>query len=905
MSRLKGARARLRAWLRRGAVERELDEELRWHLEMETEKYLRQGLAPEEARRRARLAFGSIERCREEHRDVRGMRQPERLWNDLRYAARGLARSKGFTLAAVLTLALGIGANAAAFGVVDALLYRPPAGVGDPDSLYRLRLSPLPPDPDVQQSWRAAWATYPEFAALRDRTRPLAEVAAYSMSTVIYGQGTEARELRALAVSDNYFTTLQADPGLGRFWSPGDEISELELGRFWSLGDAIAAGPVVVVGHDFWRRELGADPDVIGRTILASAVTLTIVGVAPAHFKGVDLDAVDLFLPINTTTGVTSREQLEARNSYWLWMVARPEPGVLPEAVATRATEVLAELVREYPGPLDSEPGQVDLIPVTDRFAGVDRISVGPTSPVPVWILGVTAVVLLIACANVSNLLLARGAGRRRELAIRAAIGASRGRIVQLLLTESLVLAALGGGAGLLLSLSSARLLRLFDLPPLDPLIDTRVLGFSLTVAMATSVLIGLLPAARLSRANVETELKAATPRATYDRSRLRAALTVAQVALSIMLLVNAGLFVRSLRNVTAIDEGFDFDRLLVVSTGFQRGTPPERVRAAQEAGIEVLRAIPGVVSAALARDAPYGRPGMQRLANESWGLPPEAIVAAVYLRVGPEYFRTLGLPLRAGRVLDRGDRAESEPVMVINETLAGMLGGENSALDRCIPQRDGCTRIVGVVADARFGDPLEEPLPATYYPLAQERVSTSSRAVLLVRTAVPPSEIAAPIRRDLMEGEPALQLVEVQSVAELLRPKLGPWRMATGIFTLFGGVAFLLATIGLYSVIAYLVAARRPEMGIRIALGASGARIRALVLAEGVRLVVTGSALGLALAFGASRLLEHRMYGVQATDPLTYTVVAILMATAALAASFISAERASRVDPNVALRSD
>ena len=237
-------------------------------------------------------------------------------------------------------------------------------------------------------------------------------------------------------------TTLQADPELGRFWSagdeisepelgrsPGDEIAELELGRSWSPGDAIAAGPVVVVGHDFWRRELGADPDVVGRTIVASAVTLTIVGVAPAHFKGVDLDVVDLFLPINTTTGVTSREQLEARNISWLWMVARPEPGVLPEAVATRATEVLAELVREYPGPLDSEPGQVDLIPVNERFAGVDRISVGTTSPVPVWILGVTAVVLLIACANVSNLLLARGAGRRRELAIRAAIVASRAAI--------------------------------------------------------------------------------------------------------------------------------------------------------------------------------------------------------------------------------------------------------------------------------------------------------------------------------------------------------------------------------------------------------------------------------------------------------------------------------------------
>jgi predicted permease len=586
-------------------------------------------------------------------------------------------------------------------------------------------------------------------------------------------------------------------------------------------------------------------------------------------------------------------------------MLARPAPGLGPEPVATRATEVLAELAREYPGRLDSSPGRVELIPVNDRFAGIDRISIGSTSPVPIWILGVTAVVLLIACANVSNLLLARGAGRRRELAIRAAIGASRGRIVQLVLTESLLLAALGGGAGLLLSLSSERLLRLFDLPPLDPLIDARVLGFSLTAAVATSVLIGLLPAARLSRANAEAELKAATPRATYDRSRLRAALTVAQVALSIMLLVNAGLFVRSLRNVMAIDAGFDFDHLLVVSSRFQRGTPPEEIRAALEAGREEIRALPGVVSAALGRDAPYGGRSMGSLGNDAWGLPPEARLSVVQLRVGPDYFRTLGLPLRAGRVFDAGDHGESEPVMVINSELARRIGGERAALDRCIPLRDACTRIVGIVADARFGDPVEEPQPAIYQPLAQERISTASRAVLLIRTGVPLSEIAGPIRSNLMEGEPALQFLEVQSVAELLRPKLGPWRMATGIFTLFGGVAFLLATIGLYSVIAYLVAARRPEMSIRIALGASRARIRSLVLAEGVRLVAVGGALGLALAFGASRLLEHRMYGIRPTDPLTYTIVATLMVAAALAASFISAERASRVDPNLALRSD
>jgi predicted permease len=574
---------------------------------------------------------------------------------------------------------------------------------------------------------------------------------------------------------------------------------------------------------------------------------------------------------------------------------------VTPEAAGARATEVSIEQARANPQ-RDNDPGRVQLVPVTDRFFGEDR-----ESPVPAWLLGVTAVVLLVACANCSNLLLARGAGRRRELAVRAAMGASRGRLVRLLLTEGLLLAAVGGAAGLLLSVVCSRLLYLFDLPPLDPVIDIRVLSFSMVVATTTGLLVGLWPAVRLSRADVGSELKAATPGATRDRSRMRAALTVVQVALSIVLLVNAGLFVRSLRNVSALDAGFDFERLLVVSTRFERGTPAERVQATKEAAVERLSALPGVDSATLTSAVPYGTGlGMSTLNPEAWGLPAEPSMAAATVEVDESYFATVGLPVRAGRSFNAADRAESGRALMINEELARRMGGDDAALGKCIPAREGCTPIVGIVADARFSQPLEETQPAVYRALGrQAHAYTIARAVLLVRSAGEAASLADPIREELLRLDSGVRYVEVESVADVLAPKLQPWRIAMSIFTLFGGLAFLLATVGLYSVIAYLVAARRPEISIRMALGAGRGRIRGLVLGEGARLVSVGGVLGLLLALGASRLLEHRMYAVQPTDPLTYALVTLIMTAAALGTTFLSAERAARVDPNLALRND
>jgi predicted permease len=905
----KGVRARVRALVRRRSAERELDDEIAFHIEMETEKHLRRGLSPEQARRQALLSFGGMDRVREQHRDVRGFPRTERLWQDVRYAARGLWQNRGFTAAAVLTLALGMGANAAAFGVVDALLYRQPAGVGEPEDAYRVRL--LSGSYDDPANYRPVWTSYPQYEDLRDGSKDYTALAAYRTRTLIYGEGESAREIPALSVTSNWFEVLRVRPRLGRFPDGPDRSGEA----------------VVVLGYDFWQREFGGDVSVLGRSIVINpaaadtTVTMrsaTVIGVAPSHFRGVDLDPVDVFVPIGLEAHLSSADILDARNTVWLWLVGRLPAGLSPQSAGSRFTAMLEGLVAREP---DFTYGRiVDLMALNERFAGYGR-----DSPVPVWLLGVTAAVLLIACANVSNLLLARGAGRRRELAIRAAVGASRGRIMQQLLTESLLLAVLGGVAGLWIATMIVRLLHLLDIPRLDVLIDSRVVVFTFGIVIATSILVGLVPALRASRTDIETELKAATPRATYDRSRLRAGLTMAQIAISIVLLVNAGLFVRSLRNVQAGNATLDADRLLHVTLRLPRGTPAQQSWATKEAALERLLRLPDVVSASINSQAPFASGvGITRLDPVPLGLPEDTNLQAVWMHVGPGYFQTVGLRLLRGRSIEAGDRADGPAIAVVNSAMARLLGDENDVVGRCVRlSRDGCIEIIGVVDDSRFIDPVETPMPAIYDPLTRASQDYFlARASILVRVRSASAAVQSMVQRELAglgtaaDRGPAdvatssaasastnVVYADVQSMGDLLRPKLQPWRVATVIFSLFGGIAFLLAAIGLYGVIAYLVAARRLEFGIRMALGAGRRRILGLVMGEGVRLVAAGGVAGLAVAFAVSLLLENRMYGVQPTDPITFSAVAALVAAVAIGASFVSARRAARADSIEALR--
>jgi predicted permease len=889
MSWMKGVRVRLRGWLFRSRVERELEEELRWHLEMETEKHVREGMSPTDARRRALVAFGGVERFRDAHRDVRGMRGVERLWYDTRYAMRALARSRSFTVAAAVTLALGIGANATAFGMLNALLYRAPAGVGEPEGLHRVRVMVNSVDVSGAPRLQPMRVSYPDYADLRDRASGFQELSAYWRRTVILGHGPEAEEVPTLAVSPDYFETLRIRPALGRFWTEGEDDE---------------ASGVVVLAHGFWEQRFAGSSEVIGRTIELSGLPMTVIGVAPPHFRGVDLDAVDLWIPLGLETRLDGPDALQARNTIWLWMVGRPAPGLSPAAAAERATEVVGSLVREYPDSYMAafrEPG-VDVAPISDPFGAYGR-----ARPIPLWLLGVTGVVLLIACANVSALLLARGAGRRRELAVRSALGASRARLVQLLLIESLLLAAAGGLLGLVLAAASVRFLDLLDLPPLDPFVDFPLLLFAFSAALVTSLVMGFLPALRASRRDIEREIKDGAPRAAFERSRTRAVLTVGQIALSVVLLVNAGLFVQSLKNVSRVDPGLEPERTAAVALRFPRGTPQERLWEAKTAAVDAVRALPGVSSAALTTAVPYGTgTGINTLSRESLGLPGDTPVQAVSLDIEEGYFTAVGQPIISGRGFDGSDRADGAPVVVVSSAFAELLGGPLDALGRCVPSRGDCAQIVGVVADSRFFDPSDEPMPVLYRSIHQMPLAiTGSRTQLLVRAEELSSDLAAAIRREISAVAPDAQFVDVESMASLLRPRLQSWRVASFVFTIAGGMAFVLAAVGLYGVIAYLVASRTHEVGVRLALGARPLRILRSVLGEGVVVALAGAGVGAVLSLVVTPLLAERMYGVEPSDPVTLGAILLLVIAMALAATLSSALRAMRVDPVVALRSE
>jgi predicted permease len=829
---------------------------------------------------------------------------------DIRFALRTMANSPTFSAVAILCLAIGIGANSAMYGILDALLFRPPAGVGRPDEVVRIDIQlpqdrrPRGPTARLMQQG-GAFASYPDFTDLRDRTDVCSSVAAYSTTQVTLGSGTEARQLSAVLASGEYFRVLDTKPALGRFFPPDED----RIGRNMSQ--------VAVLSYDLWRRQYGGDPAVIGRTLELNGRTFTITGVAPPHFTGVDLGTPDLWVPLLSLAGTTGpdRTLLTTRNAIWLRLLARLKPGVsLPRAL-TAATAVVRAADDEFaqafrgPAPAGLVPRRtVVLSPVTAR---VDRAA-GQESPVPVWLLAVTGTVLLIACANVAGLLLARGAARRREIAIRLSIGASRGRLVRQLLTESALLALAAGLTGLALSLWSVRLLHRLPIPPIDHPIDLRVAALTLIGATLTSVLFGLVPAMAAARTAPANVLREETGSAVATRTRLRNGLTIAQLALSLVLLVGAGLFFRSLRNVQAIDTGYDLDHLLLASVnlranGYTDAASLELYRRA----VERVRSLPGVEMASLADVVPF-----RMRVNLGIRIPgreerPEEPIIVSTSAVDPDYFRTVGLPLRAGRTFDDRDRAGATPVAVVNETMAKRYWPDRSALGQCFyaggpgDTGDGpCLEIVGVVADAKYADLSEPPTPYFYRPLDQSREPMPG-LTLYARTRGGPERLASAVQQAIRSLEPDLPFVNTYPLAETLRPQMRAWQIGTAAFTVFGVLALILATIGLYGVIAFLVTQRARELGIRLALGARRADVVALVIAQACRLTGAGIAVGLIAAIGAVRLLGHRLYAVSPTDPLTYGAVAGLLLLVALAASLIPALRASRVDPVVTLRAE
>ena len=814
----------------------------------------------------------------------------ETVRQDIRYALRSLVKSPGFTIVAVLCLALGIGANSTMFSVIDALFLRPPAVVQDPGSIVRLFITRRT---GTIQGIEEDEFSYPDYVALRNGSHAFAGLATTQMVHVSFGRGMDAQQLDGMLASAGYFAVLGVRPAFGRFFVSDEERTP-------------GAHPVAVLSYSFWQRQFAGDSTIIGRVITLNRHPFTVVGVAPRHFNGIDLQSVDIWAPMMMQEQLGGFGSLNNPYCACYPIFARLRRGVTRAQAAVEASTALRHADESIKN-LDPNP-LVTLGPVNaDMGPGRSR-----PATMALWLSIVTGVVLLIACANVANLLLARAARRRREIAVRLSLGVGRARLVRQLLTESVLLSVVGGAAGLLLALWSVELVRLFPLPPIEHLIDVRVLAFTVALSLVTGVVFGLVPAWQASRVELVTSLKDGAAGEGRARARSRDILLATQVALSFVLLVGAGLLVRSLRNVQAIDTGMDIDHTLLAAVDLDAaGYSGAARQALYVRALERLRALPGVQGASSAEVVPlngvmgvrFTVPGRDSLFHGEEG--PHVNY------VGPEFFATLGIPLRLGRSFAQHDRVGAPPVVIVNEAMARTYWPGQSPLGECMQIRGWmvdsimppCTRVVGVVADTRSHLLGNGGILGFYLPILQQQ--NVPLRTLFIHTAGDPVATITSVRRAMQALSPDLPYVSVTPMTDLLVSRLLPFRLGALLFTLFGGVALLLAAIGLYGVISYGVTQRTREIGVRMALGAQQTHVLRLVVRQGLGLTVVGIIAGIAIAIGGTRLMHTLLYGVSATDPMTFGGITVVLVIVALVATWLPARRATRVDPLVALRTE
>jgi predicted permease len=804
--------------------------------------------------------------------------------NDLKYAFRQLAKRPGFTAVAVLTLALGLGGTTTMFGVLDGLFLSPPSGVEQPEDVVRLYVVR---DEGGIQTRQGGPGSYPDLEALRGAGGGFTSMAGFTYPRNFdYGRGERAQRIRGRAVTSEFFSVLRVRPALGRL--------------FMSEDDEPGAEPVAVLGHGFWQRRFGGDPEIVGERLELDGQIFTVIGVAAREFTGIGAEPLDVWVPLVT---VTSPDARASALSIWLSFVGRLEPAAARERATIAAATMLRNAASAVPD-LDPEPAVV-LGPLNDR--GIPERS--ESANIALWLALATGIVLAIACANVANLLLARGATRQREMAVRLSLGVSRSRLVRLLLTESVVLALLGGAAGLLFAIWGAELTSQFPLPPSAARVDLWLAAFTFAVALATGLFFGLAPALQALRTDPAAGLKAGDAAAVPGRGRLRAGLVAFQAALSLALLVSAGLFVRSLGRVLAVDPGVDTERVLVASLKLEEAGYDRPARDAfYDRAVERLQALPGVEHASLARFAPFEGsamsigielPGRDSLATREG--PYQNVVSA-------GFFETTGMRLLSGRGFTESDRAGGEPVAVLNETVARWAVPGGDAVGACLPIGDqtdegGCTRIVGVVADARHRYLQEEIVPYVFLPRGQHAIEAWGAAAMLVRVRGDTRALVPSVRSAIQSLGSDLPYVSVRPMTALYDRYVEPFRIGARLFTLFGALALGMAAVGLYGVLTHLVAQRTREVGVRVSLGARTADVLRLVVLQGMRPVAAGLGAGLLAAFAATRFLESLLYGVSARDPATFVVVSLVLVAAALVASYFPARRATRIDPMEALR--
>lgn len=823
----------------------------------------------------------------------------EELAQDLRYAARAIRKSPGFAAAVILTLGLGIGANAAMFGIVDRLMFRPFAYLREPELVNRVYLRST-----YRGTTTTNWSTeYTRYLDLGRWTTSFDLWSGFAPRQMAVGLGDGARERTVAAVNATFFRFFDARPALGRFFAAEEDTTP-------------RGADVAVLGYGFWQSEFGGR-NVLGQVLQVGNISATIIGVAPEGFAGVnDTDPPAAYIPITTYAGSTLNERTNPRyyktyNWGWMEMMARRKPGVTVEQASADLTQAY---VRSWNAQraMESSLTPAEIAKPT-AIAGAMKVGAGPEPSLEartaLWVTGVAAIVLLIACANVANLFLARALRRQREIAVRLALGVTRRRLMMQTLTESLVLSVLGSVAGLVVAqwggLGIRRLLIRSENASLDVLTDWRTLGVAVGVALVAGLLTGLAPALLSGRGDLTKALRAGVREGTHQRSGTRVALLVLQGALSVVLLVGAGLFVKSLQHVKAMRIGYDAEPVLLVSRnmrGLDLGDSA-RVRLGREL-LAAAQAIPGVEAASYVSSVPFW-------STSSTGLYVAGIDSVqklgrfTYQTATTDYFRAMGTRILRGRGFTAEDRANAPPIAIVSESMARVLWPGKDAIGQCMRVRADtmpCTTVVGIAEDIVQNDLTSTQRYQYYLPLEQV---PSSASYVLLRMRGDPAAQQETVRKALQRVMPGESYVTVKPFAEIVSGQRRSWQLGATMFVGFGVLALIVAAVGLYGVIGYNVTQRMHELGVRVALGAQARDILRLVVGQGVRLAAAGVALGIALAYGASRWIEPLLFQQSARDPLVYGVVGGVLVLVALAASAVPAQRAARADPNTALRSD
>jgi macrolide transport system ATP-binding/permease protein len=878
---------RLTATFRRRRLEHDLDEELRSHLEMATEINLNKGMSPEDARREALRSFGGIEQTKELYRDRRGLPFLETAFQDLRFGFRMLRRDPGFSILAILCLTLGIGANAAVFSWIEGILFRPYPAVSHQERLLALTGTARGEAGNTGLSW-------PDFIDLRRNCTLFDSFFVSKITGTTLSIGDRAERATGSIVSDNYFDALGVHPILGRGFEPGEDS-----GR--------NAHPVTIISYQLWKVRFNGDPQIIGKTQRLDGVLHTVVGVAPEGFYGTFVGwAMQFWVPASMEEVFEDGGyKLEDRDARWIEAFARLKPGVTIEQAQHEVSSVAMRLEADYPA---TNRGRSIKLWALWQTPFNNASTLLPTLEI---MLAVVVFVLLIACANVGNLLLVRSFARRHEMTVRLAIGAGRGRIVKQLFTEALILSAFGAAGGLLVAhWCRHALVLLFPARGgvamhLPGEIDWRVLLLSAAVCLLATLLLGLVPAMQTRKIDLAGALKADSAGVVGSRGRawVRSGLVVVQVSLSFVLLVGAGLLIQSLQKIRTSSPGFSTHGVMFTGVGLvSAGYDAQRAENFQDQLIDCVKAMPGVESVVFARMTPlsYGSFSSTPIAVDGYDVPPEERPTVEYNEVGPDYFATMGIPLVSGREFTRADDERGALVAIVNETMAAQFWRGRNPIGERVQVKDRWMQVVGVAKDSKYRSVRETAKPFFYVPLRQNfSVSTA----LFIRTPLSPETVAVTLAREVHALDPSLAPYELITLQEQLDRSTSPQLVAVTLVSVLGALALLLAVIGLYGVMSYAVSQSTRELGLRMALGADASNLVQLVLSRGLALTAGGALLGAAVALALTRLLGNLLYHVSPRDPLVFGAAFAVMTIAALAACFLPAWRATRTDPAEALR--